>query len=128
MYLDTDIILGLLKKSDWLKPHINIKKIKNPKTSALVLIEAELVLAREYSRKQSLSVYEKVKDLDIQILPVGENIIKKSTKLMEEYPKLNIFDSVHAAFSVIKKETILSTDNVFENIENVKTMDPRKIE
>ena len=51
MYLDTDIILALIKKDDWLRPYVDMKKIKNPTTSVLTVIECKLVISREYGRE-----------------------------------------------------------------------------
>jgi len=90
MHLDTDILLALIKKEDWLKPHIDLKKVNKPKTSVFAVIEAEIILLREYSRE-------------------------------------NVFDSVHAAYSALKEEEIISTDNVFDDIKEIEKIDPRTL-
>ena len=62
MYLDTDIILAIVKPSDWLKDVVErkIKVLSDPKTSVFTLVEAEIVLNREASRE--VSVLDKVKE------------------------------------------------------------------
>lgn len=127
MYLDTDIILALIKKEDWLKKYINIKKIKSPKTSVLNVLETRLILLREYSRKDAIDALNKIRNNKIKILEVNERIIEKSQKLIEKYPSLNMFDAIHAASAIINSEKLLSTDSVFDVIEEVNKIDPRRL-
>lgn len=126
MYLDTDIILAIIKKEDWLKKYVSFKKIKSPKTSVLNVLEARLVLVREYSRKDAIDAFKKIKEKRIQILEIDEKIIKKSQELMEKYSSLNMFDAVHAASAIINNEVLLSTDSVFDLIQEVNKADPRR--
>ena len=127
MYLDTDIILALVKKEDWLKPFVELKKVSEPKTSTLAVLEATLVVEREYGRKDSSKIFDSIKKLDIDIIDLTEVVMGKSSKLLEKYPDINIFDSVHAAFSSILHEKILSTDNIFDKLEEIKRLDPREL-
>ena len=127
MYLDTDIILALIKEEDWLKRYISLKDIKNPKTSALTIVEAELVLLREYSRKNAIGVLNKIQNLGINILPITAKTLNKSKELLEKYNNLNIFDSVHAACAILCKEKIISTDNIYSDLDELTKIDPREI-
>jgi len=38
MFLDTDVVLAIVKKSDWLAKEIDISKLKSPVTSSLVVV------------------------------------------------------------------------------------------
>ncbi len=125
MYLDTDILLALIKQEDWLKKYVVLSDLKNPKTSALNIIEARIVLNREYSREHAINVLSKVYKLKIKIIEIDEKIIKKSQELIERYANLNMFDAIHAATSIINNEVIIGTDNVFDKIIEVKKIDPR---
>ena len=125
MYLDTDILLSLIKKEDWIKPYVDLKKIQNPKTSVFAIIEAELVVSREYGRKDALKVMDNISKNKIKVVNFTEEILRKSIEFMEEYEKLNIFDSVHAAFSFVLKEKIISTDSVFDSLKEIEKIDPR---
>jgi predicted nucleic acid-binding protein len=125
MYLDTDIILALIKKDDWLKKYINFLKIDSPKTSSISIIEARLVLLRESSRIDAISVYSKIKKLNIEIIPIDEKTIQKSQELLEKYSSLGIFDSIHAASSIVNNEFLLSSDNIFNEIREIKHINPR---
>lgn len=125
MYLDTDIILALIKKEDWLKKYVKISELKQAKTSALTIIEARIVLQREYSREEALKVLSKIKNFNIEIIPINKEIIEKSQELIEKYEKLNSFDSIHAACTIINQEILISTDSIFTTIEEVEHKDPR---
>ena len=127
MYLDTDIILALIKKDDWLRPFVELKRISEPKTSALAILEATLVTEREYGRKDSSQIFDSIKKLGIDINDLTEETMEKSSTLLKKYPDINIFDSVHAAFSIILHEKILSTDNIFDKLEEIKRVDPREL-
>ncbi len=127
MYLDTDIILALIKDEDWLKKYVNIKKISSPKTSALNVIEARLVLLREYSRKEAINALKKINGHKIKIVEINENIINKSQELIEKYSELNMFDAVHVASVLINNEELLSTDSIFDKIKEVNKIDPRNM-
>ncbi|MDI6721576.1 MAG: PIN domain-containing protein, partial [Candidatus Aenigmarchaeota archaeon] len=126
-YLDSDILLAIVKESDWLKPKVDLRKINNPKTSVFTIIEAEIVLLREYSRKDAIEVLEKASEKGIKTVDFTNHVMKKSNEFLSRYDKLNIFDSVHAAFSFVLKEEILSTDTIFDEIKEIKRIDPRSI-
>ena len=127
MYLDTDIILAIVKPTDWLKEIVERKlmQIRNLKTSVFTLVEAEIVLNREESRELAISVLERVKERNIQLLPLTEEILAKAVELLRKYRKLNIFDSVHIACAICEGEDILSTDSLFDEIEEIENVDPR---
>jgi len=73
VYLDTDIILAIVKPTDWLKEIVERKlmQIRNLRTSVFTLVEAEIVLNREESRELAISVLERVKERNIQLLPLS---------------------------------------------------------
>ena len=125
MYLDTDIILALIKDDDWLKQYVDIDKLHPAKTSTFTILEARIVLQREYSREIALDVLSNVRSLKIDILEIDEKIISKSQELIERYSKLNMFDAVHAACAIVNNEILVGTDNVFNSIEEVDNKDPR---
>ena|SRR3989338_2709251 len=127
MYIDTDILLAFVKKDDWLKPYVSIGKIKNPRSSVFAIIEAEIVLSREYSRKDVVRMLDEISRTNIEILDFTKQVLGKSCEFLQKYERLNVFDSVHAAFSFIHNESILSTDAVFDQIIEIKRMDPREM-
>lgn len=126
MYLDTDMILALTKKDDWLKPFVNLKKIKNPVISSAVLIELELVINREYGKGKIDEFFKKLKDLKIKSEPITPDVVHKSPGLMKKY-NMNTFDAIHAAYCITNKEDILSSDTIFDSIKEIKRVDPREL-
>lgn len=127
MYLDTDIILALVKEEDWLKPHVHMLELTSAKTSVFAVIEARLVMEREYGRREALAVFSLLQKLPIKLLPFDENVLAKSQELMQQYPRLNIFDAVHVAFALLHDEVLLSTDTLFATISGLKRKDPRQL-
>ena len=128
MYLDTDIVLALIKKEDWLKEHVHKLNLKDEKTSALTVIEARIVLDREYSEEDAKNALSKIKAMKIEILSVDEEVIEKSQKLIEEYSDIGMFDAVHVACAIIHNEIIISTDNFFKQIKEITVKDPRDMD
>ena len=127
MYLDTDIILSQIKERDWLKEIVSRKLSRideELKTSAITIVECQIVLLREEGRDKSVKVMEKIKPLGLKILPLTEDVLMKSTELLTKYPKLNIFDSIHLAHAILEGEKILSTDRLFDEVEEVVRVDP----
>ncbi len=127
MYLDTDIILGLIKDEDWLKQYVAPARFKLAKTSTITIIEARLVLGREYSRKEAIDALGKIKKLKIKIMPLDITVIEKSQELLAAYPTLGIFDSIHAATAMNLNEQIISTDTIFTRIDGLRKIDPRDL-
>ena len=127
MYLDTDIILSQLKEQDWLKENVK-KKLEeveeNLKTSAITAVECQIVLIREDSRGNALEVLDGIKKLGVEVLPLTEEILQISNKLLKKHPRLNIFDSLHLAHVLHEGEKIMSTDSLFDGIEGVERVDP----
>ena len=126
MYLDTDIILALTKKNDWLRPFIRPERIRKPVISSATLIEVELVVSREFGRESVKDFLNKIKKLKIKAAPVTPDIVYKGAELMEGH-NINIFDSLHAAYCAINKEKILSSDTIFDSIKEIDRIDPREL-
>jgi hypothetical protein len=127
VYLDTDVILSQLKERDWLKESVE-KKLgevnEKLKTSAITIVECQIVLLREDSRSSATDVLDRVRELRVEVLPLTEEVLQLSKELLEKYPKLNIFDSLHLAHVLHEGEKIMSTDSLFDEIEGVARVDP----
>ena len=127
MYLDTDIILSQIKERDWLKDIVKRKfsKIKEDfKTSAITVVECQIVLLREEGRDEAIKAIERIESLELEILPLTKEVLVKSTELLTKYPNLNIFDSIHLAHAILEGERVLSADHLFDEVEEVVRLDP----
>ena len=127
MYLDTDIVLSQIKRKDWLKEIVKRKLSEINEelgTSAITIVECQIVLLREEGREEAIKVMEKIESLGLRILPLTKEVLKKSTELLSKYPKLNIFDSIHLAHAILEGERILSTDRLFDEVKEVVRVDP----
>lgn len=127
VYLDTDCILALVKDSDWLKKMVE-KRIQNEKrlcTSVLSVVESRLVLMREENIQTALCVEKELKKHRIKLLPLEENMISESNRLMEEFDFLGTFDALHIATAKLHREKILSTDHILKQVPDLFVEDPR---
>ena len=82
MYLDTDIILSQIKERDWLKEIVSRKLSKideELKTSAITIVECQIVLLQEEERDESVKVMKKIKPLGVRILPLAEDVLINSS-------------------------------------------------
>ena len=127
VYLDTDCILALVKKSDWLKRSVKrrIKNEKNLCTSVVSVVECRLVLLRENSFEEAISVENVLKEYKIKLLPLDEKILKMSNDLMKEYSGFKTFDAIHASYVMLYKEKMLSSDTIFPSIDGVDVENPK---
>ncbi len=127
MYLDTDVVLSQIKKRDWLKEIVKRKLSEineDSSTSAITVVECQIVLLREEGREEAIKAVEKIESLGLKILPLTKEVLAKSTELLSKYPKLNVFDSIHLAHAILEGERILSTDHLFDEVEEVVKVDP----
>jgi len=127
IYLDTDCILAIIKDSDWLKADVtrSIAKGNDYFTSILTVVECKLVISRELDRNRIFSIDEQIRTLNIQFLIFDAEVERVANLLMKKYEFLGIFDSLHAASSIVHELTMMSTDHIFPHIEELSVVDPR---
>lgn len=126
MYLDTDVILALVKDSDWLQSEVDMENIDAPKTSTTALIEAQIVFIGD-SREHAAGVKQEVDSRGIQIVSTGPDVVEKSSAMLEKYERLNVFDSLHLSHAEVLDEKIVSTDTLYPEIDEVENVDPREL-
>lgn len=123
MYVDTDILYALLKPND---RHLEFaKKIlasnEAPCTSAITLVELEIVVKRELSDFLSQNILDAVLEVapSLKILELNQKILKKSLELRQKFG-IGVYDSIHAATAIAKGKKIASTDHIFDRIKELK--------
>lgn len=127
MYLDTDVLLALLKEDDWLQADIDSASFDSPKTSIITAVEIQLVMFDSWSRSELATVYEAISDLNIDILPLTVEAFQTGAELLPEYSSLNVFDSIHVGHACVLDEPLISTDTLYPKIEDVENQDPRDL-
>lgn len=58
MYVDTDVVLAVLKADDWLSSAVDLETITDPKTSVATCIEVQYAMQDEWDRERRTMVHE----------------------------------------------------------------------
>lgn len=127
MYLDTDVLLALLKDDDWLQTDVESATFDNPKTSTVTAIEIQLVQIDSWARSNVATVYTEIEELNIDVIPLTGEAFQAGATLLEKYPTLNIFDSIHVGHARVLEEPLISTDTLYPKIEEITNIDPRDL-
>lgn len=122
MYLDVDILMALIKERDFHKGYAEyVCSLPGEKyTSAISLVELEIVIKREINNEMSMNVLEILLRVlpKLRIIPCDKNIFQKSLVLRREYG-LGIFDSLHAATALQNDKKIASTDHMYKKVKEL---------
>jgi len=122
MYVDTDIFYALIKTGDRHAEFAEkIMREKGLYTSAITLLELEIVIRREISdelSKQVVSLFLK-KFPNTEIVDFTQKVHAKSQSLRQEFD-LGVFDSVHVATALLHDKHIASTDTSFDRVKGLK--------
>lgn len=127
MYLDTDVVLAVLKADDWLSSSVDIRTIDDPKTSVSTCIEVQYAMEDEWDRERLTTVNEALTEEGIGLVPLEAKHIAAGGKLQRRYDRLNLFDAVHLGTADVVSETLVSTDTLYPSIEEIETVDPREL-
>lgn len=127
MYLDTDVILALIKEEDWLKGVVDRERLVRAKTSVITVIEVQLIYYEKGTREFLRGVQSMIRDEGVEVLSLTPEVVQRSSELLEKYERLNVFDSLHLAHSLLLEEPVISTDTLYPKIEEVESIDPRRL-
>lgn len=125
MYLDTDVILAALKVDDWLKSDVDIDAIEEPVTCTATVIELQDVMQDEWRRERVTSVAGEVAGAGVELIPLTVPGIVTAGDLRQRYESLGVFDSVHLGAAITHGESIVSTDTLYPETEEIEHADPR---
>lgn len=127
MYLDTDVLLALLKADDWLQDAVASATFESPKTSVITAIEIQLVMFDTWSRADLAAVVDDVRDEGVEVLSLTPEAFQAGADLLTSYPDLNVFDAVHVGQAITLGEPIVSTDTLYPRIDEIEQLDPRSL-
>lgn len=127
MYVDTDVVLALLKQDDWLAPAVESADLESPKTSLVTAIEVQLVTFESWSRDRLATVREEIEGEGVDILALTPDTFDAGAQLLSTYDSLNVFDAIHLGNALVLDDPIVSTDTLYPRIEEVDHLDPRDL-
>lgn len=127
MYVDTDVVLALLKSDDWLGPAVESADLAAPKTSLVTAMEVQLVTFESWSRDRLSAVREEIAEEGVETIPLTADAFDAGAELLPRYDSLNVFDAVHLGHALELGEEIVSTDTLYPDIEEVDHVDPRDL-
>lgn len=127
MYLDTDILLALLKADDWLQTAAQEATFDAPKTSVITAVELQLVMFESWSRSELADVCESIASEGVEIVPLTTGVFEAGSELLTIYPPLNVFDAIHVGHARTLDEPLVSTDTLYPEIEEIDHLDPREL-
>lgn len=136
--IETDVLYAYIKREDWLKPTAK-KIILKIMKGDLGIVYASRESFHEIfyvSRMEGVSMDELI--VRFAALTAIDNLVFLETTyeidllalaLMKQYKISSIFDAYYAATALnqVPDHTIISTDNVFDNIPGIKRIDPREL-
>jgi predicted nucleic acid-binding protein len=95
---------------------------------ASAYMEYELVLrSRGYNSEAILGDIEAFRRIEnLGEVPLTARVIVEAARLRDKYG-LTYFDSLHAASALYHDKTIISTDNAYQKVPGLRTIDPRKL-
>jgi len=133
--LELDLLIAFVNKAD--KHHnvadrvfrrIGNNKLKNIYVAVSALLEYELVhKSKGYEEdeiKEDLNLFGRYPNL--REAPITTYILVRAVELRRTY-NLTYFDSLHAATAISIDGKIISTDVVYDEIPELKRIDPYKI-
>lgn len=127
MYVDTDVVLAVLKDDDWLGSAVDLDAIRDPKTSVATCIEVQYAMQDEWSRERRSAIHDRLDEEGITLVPLRVDHVAAGSTLQRSYERLNLFDAVHLGTARTLKEPIVSTDTLYPSIEEIEHVDPRDL-
>lgn len=127
MYLDTDILLAMLKAEDWLQADVKQADFDAPKTSLITAVEIQLVMFDTWSRSQLAEVRAEIEAEDVDLLPLTADAFQAGADLLPAYESLNVFDAIHVGHARTLDEPLVSTDTLYPRIDEIEHIDPREL-
>ena len=126
MYVDSDILFATLKSGDRHAAFAHeTMRNEHVYTSALTLIELEIVVKRELSNEMSTTIQSILRHQypKLKIAPLTPEVHQKGQELRRKHG-LGIFDAIHAATALMEDKHIASTDHIYDSIPKLTRHGP----
>lgn len=132
-FIDTNIFIYSIGRDHPLKPACKsvIQNIRDEKISAILSTEIiqEIFYRYQSAKELPLGIHlaKEIILLSEKILSVTEKDVSLSLEILESHPKIETRGAFHAATMITNGiKEIISTDQHFDLIPQVKRIDPRK--
>lgn len=128
MYLAIDIIIAMIEDEEWFKKEVDINKIINPKTSAMTIFE--MLRINSEVGVENKNLFNKLDKNDIEVVSFTPEMTKDVQSILNKYSDLfdiGSLDSIHVAHSISLGEPLVSTNQMYEYLDEIEHIDPRKL-
>lgn len=138
LIIETDLLFSYIKKEDWLRPTA-VKIIKNTANGEYGKVKAtreclhELYYVSNEAGAELDEIISRIGALtaidNLNFIETTKDIDLVALTLMKQHELTSIFDAYHAATALEKDKDklIISTDQVYDKIPDLKRKDPRKM-
>ena len=128
MYLAIDIIMAMIEDEEWFKKEVDVTKITNPKTSVMTIFEILRINSEVGVRNKDL--LNKLHKNDVEIVSFTPEMTEKVQSILNKYS--DVFDigslnSIHVANSISLGEPLVSTNQMYDYLDEIEHIDPRKL-
>ena len=128
IFLDTNIFVYAVGKNHQLKTACQeiLVSLEASDFQAVVSVEVWQELLHYFQKRNNfIETIDLFFSLPITVLPVNENILRQSFKLLKRYSKLQARDAIHVATMLeYNISQIFSADTDFDNIQAIQRIDP----
>jgi len=128
MYLAIDVIMAMIEDEDWFIKEVDYSKITNPKTSVMTVFEI-LKINSEIGINHT-DLLSKLNKNNIEIISFTPEMTETVQSILSKYSDLfdiGSLNSIHIAHSLSLNEPIVSTNPVYDYLNEIEHIDPRKL-
>jgi len=139
LMIETDMLYAHVKSDDWLKPTAEKLMQRIVRGDFGVVVTSREVLHELYhvSMEEGVELESYIARLaaltaisNLRYLDTTSEIDILAATLMKQFRLNSIFDAYYAAtaLNAVPDHTIISTDEVFDNVAGIKRIDPRTLQ
>lgn len=128
MYLAIDIIMAMIEDEEWFKKEVDVTKITDPKTSVMTIFEILRINSEVGADNKDL--LNKLDKNDIEVVSFTPEMTEKVQSILDKYTDLfdiGSLNSIHVVHSISLDEPLVSTNQMYDYLDEVEHIDPRKL-